>query len=227
MSVLVYAISRDDARAPAATELQEICAAGLRALAEPVQEPLTADLEQLVRYEETVETVMARHTILPMRFGSVVDGEAGVRELLKARAREFAKALARLDGCVEFGVQASAPSLPAPGGGPAPADGPAPPANGPASGPGESYMQARLVERRCRRELQDWLDTALDGVVRERVYRATPVCGPDSIRAAYLIDRSEQDSFLRLLAELSRAEDRTLSWSGPWPPYTFVEGLEG
>ncbi len=78
MNVLVYAISRDDAQAPATTELQEICAAGLRALAKPLEEPLAADLEQLVRYEETVEAVMQTHTILPMRFGSIVDGEDGV-----------------------------------------------------------------------------------------------------------------------------------------------------
>ena len=217
MSILIYAISRDDALAPAAPDLQEICAAGLRALTEPVEDPVSADLEQLVRYEETVETVMQRHTILPMRYGSVVDGEAGVRELLKAHAREFAATLAHLDGAVEFGVQASI----AESSGPAVAGGPL------AAGPGQFYMQARLAERQCRAELQAWLDEALDGVVRERVYRATPVCGSDSIRGAYLVDRGEEAEFLELLSKLSETPGHSLSWSGPWPPYTFVEGLEG
>lgn len=226
MSILLYAISRDDALAPATHDLQEICAAGLRALAEPVQEPLSADLEQLVRYEETVEAVMTRHTILPMRFGSVVEGEEGVRELLKAHAREFATTLARLDGAVEFGVQATLtadPGTPGPDGGAAPGK----VMDGETAGPGESYMQARLGERRTRRELQDWLETSLQGSVRDSIYRVTAVCGPGSIRGAYLVDSAEQDRFLAILRELSQTAGRTLSWSGPWPPYTFVEGLDG
>lgn len=217
MSILVYAISRDDARAPAAGELQEICAAGLRALAGPVEEPLTADLEELVHYEETVETVMRRHTILPMRFGSVVDDEQEVRDLLKARAREFATALAQLDGAVEYGVQASVATA---------GSGSAPTGAAVAAGPGESYMRARLREQQCRRELQDWLDQALDGTVRRRVFRVTPVCGPSSISGAFLVDRAGEETFRRRIAELTEAADHKLSWSGPWPPYTFAEGLE-
>lgn len=215
MSILLYAISRDDARAPAAGELHEICSAGLRALAGPVQEPLTADLEELVHYEETIEAVMQRHTILPMRFGSVVADEDEARELLKARAHEFATALAQLDGAVEFGVQASTSShsRPAQNG-------------GAAAGPGESYMRARLEEQRCRRELQEWLDGELDGLVRERVYRVTPVCGPGAISAAYLVDRASQERFLQRIEQLGRTAEHTLSCSGPWPPYTFAEGLE-
>jgi hypothetical protein len=216
MNVLVYAISRDDARAPAAPELQEICAAGLRALAEPVEEPLAADLEHLVHYEETVEAVMQSHTILPMRFGSVVDGEDGVRALLKSRAREFASALSHLDGAVEFGLQASLKIDPAD----LACDGT------PVGGPGRSYMRARLEEQQIRRELQAWLDAAVEGLVRERVYRVSPVCGPASLGAAYLIDREAEDEFVIRLAELADSADHTLSWSGPWPPYSFAEGLD-
>jgi len=223
MSMLVYAISRDDALAPAASDLREVCAAGLRALVEPVEEPLSADLEELVHYEETVETVMRRHTILPMRFGSIVDDEREVRDLLKARAREFAHALAQLDGAVEFGVQASSVK---PDSGPVTGSGSAAAGPGPAR-PGESYMRARLAEQHCRRDLQAWLDAALDGVVRKRAYRATAVCTPRSLSAAYLVDRGCEHEFLERIEALAAPADHTLSWSGPWPPYTFVEELEG
>jgi hypothetical protein len=212
MSILLYAISRDDALAPAADRLHEVCAGGLRALVEPVQQPLRADLEQLVRYEETVEVVMQRHTILPMRFGSVVGDESEVRDLLRSHAREFHSALARLDGTVEFGVQASATPHDAtdPDGG---------------AGLGESYMRARVAEHRCRRELQAWLEDELEPFVREGVYRTTPITGPYSISAAYLVDREHAAELQRRLAELADGADRQLSWSGPWPPYTFVDGL--
>jgi Gas vesicle synthesis protein GvpL/GvpF len=213
VNVLVYAITRDDARAPASRELREICAAGLRALAEPVEDTPPADLEQLVHYEATVEALMETHTVLPMRFGSIVNGEDGVRDLLKSRAREFMDALSQLDGAVEYGVRASTESdLPV------------------ASGDedliirsGESYMRARLREQQLRRELQAWLDGALGGVVRESVYRETPVSQPGSIRAAYLVDREAVDEFLLRVTELADNAEHTLSWSGPWPPYTFAQ----
>lgn len=217
MSILLYAISRDDARAPAAPELQEICAAGLRALAGPVQEPLTADLEELVHYEETLESVMAQHTILPMRFGSVVGDEQEVRELLTARAREFGTVLAQLDGAVEFGVQASVTSDP----------GLADTGVSEAAGAGQAYMHGLQRQQHARRELRTWMDAALKPVVRRSVYRVTPVCGANSISAAYLVDSAAQEQFLRCVAGLAETADRHLSWSGPWPPYTFVEGLDG
>lgn len=217
MSILLYAISRDDARAPAAPELREICAAGLRALAGPVQEPLTADLEELVHYEETLESVMAQHTILPMRFGSVVADEQEVRNLLTARAREFGTVLAQLDGAVEFGVQASVTS-----------EAGAESAGGSqTSGSGQAYMQDLQRRQHSRRELRTWMDAALKPVVRRSVYRVTPVCGANSISAAYLVDSAAQDRFLQCVAELAETADRHLSWSGPWPPYTFVEGFDG
>ncbi|HET9094867.1 MAG TPA: GvpL/GvpF family gas vesicle protein [Solirubrobacteraceae bacterium] len=214
MSVLVYAISRDDARAPAAPELQEICAAGLRALAEPVQEPLTADLAQLVHYEETVETVMATHTILPMRFGSVVEDEHRVRALLKAHVREFAAALAHLDGAVEFGVQVSCAAAPevVPG--------------EPAAASGAAYLRGRLIEQRARRELRAWLDENLLEAARERAARTVPSLGPAAVSAAYLVENRHERAFVQRLTELADGAERRLTWSGPWPPYSFVGGLE-
>jgi hypothetical protein len=214
MSILLYAITRDDARAPAVTQLHEICAASLRALTEPVEEPLTGDLDELIQYEETVEAVMRDHTILPMRFGSVVGDEHEVRDLLTARAHEFRTALAQLDGAVEFGVHASIDS------GAARAEAPV------AGGSGVSYMRARLDEQRRQHELQAWLDAELEAVVRTGVYRNTPVCGPHSISAAYLVDRVGETAFLERVGELADTDGYSLSWSGPWPPYTFVRGLE-
>ncbi len=103
-------------------------------------------------------------------------------------------ALSHLDGAVEFGVQASVKMEHSAAAGQSAA----------AAGPGESYMRARLEEQRLRRELQAWLDGALDGVVRESVYRVTPLGGPGSLSAASLVDRAAQDEFLIRIAELSK-----------------------
>jgi hypothetical protein len=214
MSVLVYAISTDDARAPAAPELDEICAAGLRALAEPVQASPRADLEQLVRYEETVETIMRSHTILPMRFGSVLDDAEKVRQLLRARAGEFLAALEHLAGAVEYGLRASV------------APGPAELPDLAGGGPGESYMRDRLAQRRRRKQICSWLDQELDGLSRERSYRATPAAD-GVLSAAYLVDRLAEQDFRQRLRELSESSGQILWWSGPWPPYSFAASVHG
>lgn len=214
MSVLVYAISSDDARASAASELNEICAAGLRALAEPVKEAPPANLQQLVRYEETVERIMQRHTILPMRFGSVLDSEEAVRDLLRERAAEFLSALEHLAGAAEYGLRVSAaPEGAAPGS-----------ADGDDGGPGESYMRARLAEQRRSRELCAWLDEALAGLVRDRSYRSS--LDPTApLSAAYLVDRLTEHEFRERVTEISESTHHILWWSGPWPPYSFAAGV--
>jgi len=215
MSVLVYAISVDDARAPAASHLHEVCAAGLRALTEPMSSSPSANLEQLVRYEQTVETIMQTHTILPMRFGSLLESEEDVRDLLRTRAGEFLAALERLVGAAEYGLRvATAPD---------PADGPADPLT---SSSGEAYMRKHLEERRQSRELCAWLDRALDGLVRDSSYRETP--DPEApLSAAYLVDRLTEPAFRERVTELSETTGRIVWWSGPWPPYSFAAGVRG
>jgi hypothetical protein len=213
MSVLVYAITIDDARASAASELHEICAAGLRALAEPVEASPPPDLEQLVRYEETVETTMQSHTILPMRFGSVLDSAEDVRDLLRTRASEFLAALEHLSGATEYGVRIAAAPEPAPVS-----------VDLTQTGPGESYMRTRLSGRRRSQELCAWLDGELDGLVRDRSYRSAPDPATP-LSAAFLVDGVSEHEFRERVAKLSDGTDHILWWSGPWPPYSFAAGV--
>jgi len=215
MSVLVYAISTDDARAPASSELHEICAAGLRALAEPVAARPPADIEQLVRYEETVETIMQSHTILPMRFGSVLDSADQVRELLRTRASEFQSTLEHLAGAIEYGLRVSAPHEPS--------DSDDDRTYG---GPGETYMRRRLAQQSRSQELRAWLDSELGGLVRDCNYRAMPDA-ETSLSAAFLVDRLLEHDFRDRVTEISKTTDHGLSWSGPWPPYSFAAGVHG
>jgi hypothetical protein len=45
------------------------------------------------------------------------------------------------------------------------------------------------------------------------------------ILAAYLVERTRVDEFVRLVSRLEeRLEEVTLLPSGPWPPYSFAQG---
>ena len=69
--------------------------------------PIAATRENLAAHADVLADVVARATVLPMRFGVVMPSEEVVREeLLGARHDELAALLARLDGYVELSVRA-------------------------------------------------------------------------------------------------------------------------
>jgi len=79
---------------------------GLGALvsAAPSGRPL-GTREDLFAHEKVVDTVAADVTVLPMRFGSVIEAPAVVDELLAPHLAELNAALADLDGHVQYSVK--------------------------------------------------------------------------------------------------------------------------
>jgi hypothetical protein len=62
--------------------------------------------EDLLAHERVVDTVAASATVLPMRFGGVLDRSAVAEELLGEHETELAAALDELDGRVQYTVKA-------------------------------------------------------------------------------------------------------------------------
>jgi hypothetical protein len=75
-------------------------------------------------------------------------------------------------------------------------------------------MLARLGERQHARQLAAEIDAAVGNLARDRTRR------PHSLNTlAYLVDHDQLDEFLRRLDQLNDAE---ITWTGPWPPYSFT-----
>ena len=70
----------------------------------PTDRPL-GTREDLLAHEKVVDTVAAEVTVLPMRFGSVVERPAVVDELLAPHVAELRSALSDLDGHVQYSVK--------------------------------------------------------------------------------------------------------------------------
>lgn len=68
-------------------------------------EPLELTSEHVLAHESVIEEVMAGHTVLPLRFGTVLASEARVRGVLEENYRSFKKNLARLNDKVELGLK--------------------------------------------------------------------------------------------------------------------------
>ena len=166
------------------------------------REPTLGALE---RHERVVEDLMGVRTLLPARFGSVLDGEDELRALLADRAEEFVAALETVRGRVEIGVRARPRSVP----------------DVPAPATGRAYVERKLARLRAARAVQDDMHDPLAASSHAAVARVLAEPEPE-FAGAYLVDRDTVDAFCERVEEV--ADGREVVCTGPWPPYSFVSG---
>jgi hypothetical protein len=217
MSLLMYAIS--DAP-PDSIEGSGLGGHPLRAIADGGLSAVVGDYDAINRrssadelwaYEGVVERLMADTTVLPARFGSLFPSELEARAMLRERGGVLADALDRVRDAVELAVRAGWSG-----------DDDAP-AIGSGEARGTAYMRAQLERRRRARRAADAL-ASLEVLARESRIRQPPDASASAV-GAYLVDRSRVDEFVGLVKDLGdNDENLSLSCTGPWPPYSFVDG---
>jgi hypothetical protein len=188
-----------------------VCSTHLSFDAEP-------DAANLWRHEHVTAGLMARGTVAPVRFGTMVDDVGPLRELLVARCPHLVAALHRLRGKVELALRASMPAA-TPDRGPRVVG-----ASEAEASPGRAYLRAR------RRECSD-LDptpaalTELHAALSASADAATISTGPGTrIVASYLVGGEEVASFRQAVARARhRVPEMRVSVTGPWAGYSFVD----
>lgn len=217
MTLLLYAIAGgEDGAGPRPDGIDgrpvwDVAADGLTAFVGTAPSALSPDRDTLVRYEGTVEALMGERTVLPARFGTVLDDAEDVRQLLRERRDRLVASLERVQGAVELGVRAEWDGKAAP------------PARRP-TGPnaGIDYMLERLELRRRARDIGDAIDAAVGDLARERAQRIL-VRPENPVSAAYLVPRPNVDDFMARYRQLTAVlPGARLVCTGPWPPYSFV-----
>lgn len=184
-----------------------------------------ASREDLRAHARALETIAEKATVLPMRFGMTLPGEAAVvEELLEAGRERWTALLEELDGTVELRLKGfhdqdrllqrvaeDEPEVHRLQGSAALAD------------------RIRLGEvvvgalERHRQADAEWLLERLRPLARA-VQEDTPALDGMVIDAAFLVQRGDVDAFDREVAAMAdETEDRMrLRCLGPQPPYTFV-----
>jgi Gas vesicle synthesis protein GvpL/GvpF len=209
MTVLLYAVT--EANVPLVGHglegrpLRAIPGDELAAVVSDHEQPPAPSEPNLWAYEQVVERLMARATVLPARFGSTVERDEQLEQVLAERRLEFRQTLDQVRGAVEIAIRAPASDAAKT---PVPAREP----NAPSSG--TEYMLARLAQHRRAGELAEQIDAAVGELARARTRRAT---SPNTL--AYLVEHEQVDEFI---ARLERLGDADTTWSGPWPPYSFI-----
>jgi len=192
-------------------------------------EVLDSTRENVLAHERVNETVMRDHTVIPMSFGTVFKTREDIIELLRSAAEAFGDVLNKMQNKLEFGlkvlwdrdqavreVEADDEDISR--------------LKKEISGQkGPTYfarMQyGRLVDAalhaRSERYVAAVLDELRDVSVASRINK--PIGDKMIMNAAFLITRDHELAFdSRVKSIASRFDKLTFKYTGPWPPYNFV-----
>jgi len=192
-------------------------------------EVLDSTRENVLAHERVNETVMREHTVIPMSFGTIFKTREDIVELLRSAAEAFGDVLNKMQNKLEFGlkvlwdrdqaireVEAEDEDISR--------------LKKEISGQkGPTYfarMQyGRLIDSalqaRSERYVAEILEQLREVSVASRINK--PIGDKMIMNAAFLISRDQETAFdakVKLIA--SRFDKLTFKYTGPWPPYNFV-----
>ncbi|MDO8586150.1 MAG: GvpL/GvpF family gas vesicle protein [Armatimonadota bacterium] len=230
MIYLYAVIDRPSAPIPATIGL---CGAATDALQyrdiAAVISPLTttqiqATEDNLWRHEMVLEELMTDRSVLPVQFGAVFTDELSALAVMDERYADFAANLNRVRGRVELGLRALWDD---------------PLASSPDSQPsddavdGRAYMLDRVRKQRDlqarRQEAEAFAETIHGSIARladESGYRLQVSPSP-YLNGAYLVKREAVATFRQEVETLASTYPKLcLLCTGPWPPFSFVNGKQ-
>lgn len=187
-------------------------------------------LRRLVAHQRVLEAIMRRRTVLPVRFGTVLPGDAGVRRLLEEASPVLASTLAEFSERLQMEVVvtwrledmfreiAAEPQIVR-----AAADAahdPAGPADAARIGVGK-MVKAALDRRRA--ELQNAIVPALRAVSLDLAVN-TVLDDEMVLNVALLVSSARREELDGILGELDQGSGGHLRFRciGPLPPYSFA-----
>ncbi|MGA1982217.1 MAG: GvpL/GvpF family gas vesicle protein [Acidobacteriaceae bacterium] len=217
MKYLVNCICQQDvAEVPQDLGIRIVTGHGFAAVVSQVEESTRGpSISSLLAFEKVVEAVAVRQTVVPMRYGCLMESEEQVVQLLGDHRQEYEALLVRLCGMTEMGIRllwpASVPHLP---------DHPKSPGAAYLTSLRNRYQQDALAEEEIL--LADRIVTAL---ARWFVEQRREVSSSDQGRLlslSFLVQKVHVDEFRETVRKVSTPSGVKLLMSGPWPPYNFV-----
>jgi hypothetical protein len=185
--------------------------------------------DNVLAHQRVNETVMREHTVLPLSFGTMFKTRDDVTAFLKSAYRAFSDVLDKMQNKLEFGLKVlwdreavireietedeDIHRL----------------KNEIAAQKGSTYfarMQyGRLIDAalqsKSERYVSEIFDRLRDVSVAARANK--PIGDRMILNAAFLVTRDREDAFDGRVKELGADHDKlTFKYTGPWPPYNFV-----
>jgi len=189
---------------------------GLAAVASREEQSAAPSVAKLLAYEQVVEGIHARQTVLPLRYGCLMESEGEILRLLEERREEYEALLIRLRGMTEMGIRllwpARAAALPCP-----------------APSPGTAYLESLRQRYNASDTLAPEEAEVAGRIASLLADRFTEqrreVCSSSQgrlVSLAFLTPKTGVEEFRQKAREISAPRGAKLLLSGPWPPYSFV-----
>jgi gas vesicle protein GvpL/GvpF len=192
-------------------------------------EVLDSTRENVLAHERVNETVMREHTVIPMSFGTIFKTREDIVELLRSAAEAFGDVLNKMQNKLEFGLKVlwdrdqavreveqedediSRLKKEISG------------QKGPTYFARMQY--GRLIDSalqaRSERYVADILEQLREVSVASRINK--PIGDKMIMNAAFLISRDQETAFdAKVKSIAARFDKLTFKYTGPWPPYNFV-----
>jgi hypothetical protein len=192
-------------------------------------EVLDSTRENVLAHERVNETVMREHTVIPMSFGTIFKTREDIVELLRSAAEAFGDVLNKMQNKLEFGLKVlwdrdqavrevenedediSRLKKEISG------------QKGPTYFARMQY--GRLIDSalqsRSERYVAEILEELREVSVASRINK--PIGDKMIMNAAFLIARDQEMAFdSKVKSIASRFDKLTFKYTGPWPPYNFV-----
>ena len=192
-------------------------------------EVLDSTRDHVLAHERVNETVMREHTVIPMSFGTIFKTRDDIVELMRSAAEAFGDVLDKMQNKLEFGLKVlwdreqAIRELESEDEDIGRLKQEISTQKGPTYFARMQY--GRLVDAalqaRSERYVAAILDQLRDVSVASRINK--PIGDKMIMNAAFLISRSQEAAFDASVKSIaSRFDKLTFKYTGPWPPYNFV-----
>lgn len=190
---------------------------GLAAAASRVEETDSApSVASLLRYEKVIEAIHARQSVIPLRYGCLLESESAIVRLLENHGQEYRALLGRLHGMTEMGIRILWPARP----GILPESPLTPGSRYLASLRGRYGSGGSLAPQEAQLAYQ--ITGRLAGLFTGQQTEVSP-SGPGRLVSLYfLTPKTAVGRWREIGLKLRPPEGVKLMLSGPWPPYNFV-----
>lgn len=210
MSLLLYGIIAEDVSLALESELQLIKAAGLAAIVKACEIEISREPAIVLAYGEQIKQIHQQTTLIPIRYGSVLNNEIEIIQHLQNHALHYQTRLITLADCEEMGIRLLLETTED---------------CSVNTSSGYAYLLARkrayAVPEHAEQQAT-LLNQGLAGLYREHCAELSVFNGQRTYLLSYLVSRSDLPTFRDCLHALADSLKENGFISGPWPPYNFV-----
>jgi hypothetical protein len=192
---------------------------------------IITDKTNAVEYAKVIENLSQQFTLLPVRYGSIMESVELIHNMLERNYLEFQQNLQKVENKVEFGLKVFCDSkklkeeLKAK----TEVELITEPAQGNKNSIYRNYLNKKLKEHQFEELLLEHVDTIIQDVTTH-LTQLNPIhkfkkmeSESNIIDAVFLLEKNKKENLINAVKDMqNKYTGLRLMLTGPWPPYNFV-----